>query len=580
MAPTQQRTVCSRCGCTEFETDPTRGATFCPSCGLVLEENAIISQISFAENENGRTSVIGTFVPSDRGPRKAYRGSSYRDSREASLDNAKRLIQTLASALKLNQHQVEAAQNLFKLALHHNFSRGRRSQNVIASCVYIVCRREKTPHLLIDFSDILQINVYALGHTFLSFCRLLNLHLPIIDPSLYIPRFAAKLEFEDKTKLVANTAIRLVARMKRDWIQTGRRPSGICGAGLLIAARLHGFRRTQKEIIRVVRICDTTLRRRLAEFQETPSAYLTPQEFEVIDLDEECNPPSFRSPPTAQPVAAVANETESSVVTSQPLAIASTKKSKETEVNGIDLDSEEIEREMEDTLNSEEFIEIEKDFMNDSEGFSLNKFVNEEDTPSDVVAVKETGSSFNIDSDATNELVEDDEDLSDIRDSDVMGYLHSEEEVRLKTALWHAMNKDYLEQQVEKEKEEARNRAAGKPPKKKRKRETKKSSVAETAAEATMAVLKKKVSTKINYAALEDLFNVKNLFGGASGSSSGSSDLQNSSSSQTKAHHRQRGFDDQETAAMNAGLSVISEAYRDNYYNDDYYNDDYYNDDD
>ena len=44
-------------------------------------------------------------------------------------------------------------------------------------------------------------------------------------------RFASKLEFGDKATDVENTALRLVGRMKRDWIQYGRRPAGICGAG-------------------------------------------------------------------------------------------------------------------------------------------------------------------------------------------------------------------------------------------------------------------------------------------------------------------------------------------------------------
>jgi len=38
------------------------------------------------------------------------------------------------------------------------------------------------------------------------------------------------------------TQVRLVGRMSRDWLQTGRRPAVICGACLLIAARMHGFR--------------------------------------------------------------------------------------------------------------------------------------------------------------------------------------------------------------------------------------------------------------------------------------------------------------------------------------------------
>jgi transcription factor IIIB subunit 2 len=63
--------------------------------------------------------------------------------------------------------------------------------------------RELTPgaDMLIDFSDILQTNVYVLGHTFLRFVRLLNISLPLVDPALYIPRFASKLEFEEKTQV-------------------------------------------------------------------------------------------------------------------------------------------------------------------------------------------------------------------------------------------------------------------------------------------------------------------------------------------------------------------------------------------
>jgi transcription factor IIIB subunit 2 len=167
---------------------------------------------------------------------------------------------------------------------------GRRTAHVVAACLYIVCRREKTPHLLIDFSDVLQINLYVLGATFLKFIRLLNLSLPIIDPSLYIHRFAAQLELKDeqnrdKTHIVAMTALRLVARMKRDWILVGRRPSGICGACLLIASRIHGFKRTQKEIIYIVKICDMTLRKRLTEFSNTQSSQLTLEEFEKMDVE-------------------------------------------------------------------------------------------------------------------------------------------------------------------------------------------------------------------------------------------------------------------------------------------------------
>lgn len=68
--------------------------------------------------------------------------------------------------------------------------------------------------------------------------------------------------------------------MKRDWIHIGRRPSGLCGAAILISARCHGFKRTTQQIINVVNVCDETIRRRLDEFSKTESALMTLEEFE------------------------------------------------------------------------------------------------------------------------------------------------------------------------------------------------------------------------------------------------------------------------------------------------------------
>lgn len=200
----------------------------------------------------------------------------------------------------MNERFVEVAQRFFNLAVMNGFTRGRKSNNVIAACLYIVCRMEKTAHMLIDFADALSTNVYQLGATFLALCKVAGVtNLPLVDPSLYIARFAAKLDFEDKTQLVIKDANRLVQRMSRDWIQTGRRPSGICAASLFIAARMHGFNRLIKEIVMVVKICQNTLRSRLKEFQNTPSGNLSVADFQTIWLEQEKDPPAFNlSKPT------------------------------------------------------------------------------------------------------------------------------------------------------------------------------------------------------------------------------------------------------------------------------------------
>lgn len=104
--------------------------------------------------------------------------------------------------------------------------------------------------------------MFVLGSTFLKLVRTLNLKLPLIDPSIYISRFAAALDFGEYTQRVAHDAVRLVQRMDRDWIRTGRRPAGICGACLLMAARMNGFRRTTKEMIYIVKVAEITIHSR------------------------------------------------------------------------------------------------------------------------------------------------------------------------------------------------------------------------------------------------------------------------------------------------------------------------------
>lgn len=63
--------------------------------------------------------------------------------------------------------------------------------------------------------------------------------------------------------------------MKREWAGTGRRPNGLCGAAILISARYHGFKRSTAQIVRVVHVCDETIRKRLDEFKGSSTALMT-----------------------------------------------------------------------------------------------------------------------------------------------------------------------------------------------------------------------------------------------------------------------------------------------------------------
>ncbi|KAG2437566.1 hypothetical protein HYH02_011208 [Chlamydomonas schloesseri] len=285
---------CAQCAAdVEVEADDQNGFACCVQCGRVVEDTAFSSDVMFTKGGDGEGEMVGQMVGASGEARGLGRYSGGRmwgsggDSHEAAVSRGRHEIVSLVEALRISPsgEAVEAAHRLYRLALQRNFTRGRRVNQVAAVCLYIFCRLERRPYMLIDFSDHLSVNVYALGAVFLQLLKLLRLdeHATLtkpIDPSLFLNRFVDRLRLptqELKSK-VGNTAMRLVQSMKRDWMLTGRRPSGICGAALFLAAHIHGVEKTKKDVIAIVHIGWATVERRVMELAETRDAELTLKE--------------------------------------------------------------------------------------------------------------------------------------------------------------------------------------------------------------------------------------------------------------------------------------------------------------
>ena len=96
----------------------------------------------------------------------------------------------------------------------------------------------------------------------------------------------------------------------------GRHPCGLYGAALFVSARLSGFSVHIQEIARTVSLHSSTIRKRLHEFERTPSCALTIDEFFRVDLSGEEEPPAFkraRKPSRAESDSDPDSEEDSSV---------------------------------------------------------------------------------------------------------------------------------------------------------------------------------------------------------------------------------------------------------------------------
>jgi len=483
--------ACPSCGNNEINTDEKSGTTYCERCGTVVEENAIVSEVVFGETSTGAAVVQGSFVAADQTHVKSLGPGKHHtvESREQTLANGRRRISALAIALGLPERLTVAATRWFTLAVSHNFVQGRRSQYVVASCLYIVCRQELTSHQLIDFSDVLQVNVFILGSTFLKLVRCLSLKLPIVDPSLYISRFAAMLEFGHETQRVASDAVRLVQRMDRDWIQQGRRPSGICGACLLIAARMNNFRRTIAEIVHVVKVADMTVLKRLQEFKSTDSSDLTVEQFRNIWIEHGGNPPSY----------------DQTRVRKRP------KTQEEEEEEEEEDDDERIETPINPSLleaAASAHAAIEEDeaeAMQGAAALKTQKITTHPPTQEGALVVP-MKAAVDVPQDGVEET------LSDLDDEELDAFILDDTAANVKTKVWMEFNHDYLAAQEQKRlKADADGKVLKKEPHKRKKRAPPRDShtadLPDTPAESAKQMFKQRnFSKKLNYAVLDHLF--------------------------------------------------------------------------
>ncbi|KAF7117168.1 hypothetical protein CNMCM5793_005888 [Aspergillus hiratsukae] len=296
-------TTCPNPGCPAPHIVEDDGQKVCTGCGTVISEANIVSEVTFGETSSGAAVVQGTFVGEDQTHVRSYgpgfqRGGAM-ESREITEQNGTRYINQLSRALNIPESAMKAAGQVFKLAVGLNFIQGRRTKTVAAVCLYIACRRQDgNTVMLIDFADVLMVNVFKLGRTYKALLDELRLGGNVflmnpIDPESLIYRFAKQLEFGTATMQVASEAVRIVQRMNRDWMTTGRRPAGICGAALILAARMNNFRRTVREVVYVVKVTEITINQRLNEFSSTESAELTVDQFRSVQLENAHDPPSF-----------------------------------------------------------------------------------------------------------------------------------------------------------------------------------------------------------------------------------------------------------------------------------------------
>lgn len=279
--------------CESPEIGEDDGRTVCFNCATVHDESNIVSEITFGETSGGRAMVHGGTVGNDQRHANSMGGQvsgiSGGDSGQTTADRGKSAINSICSKINLPADGVIAinAKKWYQLALNHSFVQGRGIFKVAAAAIYLASRRLKgSTVLLMDLAESIQVNVWTLGTVYRSFCQVLMADdssgvngNEVLEIEPLMLKFCQRLEFDQDSHRVAADACLILRRMSRDWMVQGRNPAGLCGACIILAARMNNFRRTVREVVYVVKVADTTINQRLYEYRRTQSAMLTVKQF-------------------------------------------------------------------------------------------------------------------------------------------------------------------------------------------------------------------------------------------------------------------------------------------------------------
>lgn len=253
--------------------------------------NYIESDLSFKNRQ-----LMGKIIDKN-GNYSLFNGSRFMSNYR--LHKANKLAKQIGSLLDLEDHIISAAQNQYKLVQSKNWIQGRSTSLVVLACLYITCRRNETGHLMIDFANVMHIDIYSLSKIYLKLCRFMNYVIKLNDPSLYVPRFMKSLHFpKDKEKKILEYVLRLLSRMREDWLGVGRRPTGLIAAGFFIASKCFNINKSIKDISQVLKVSEETIRKRVNEFKNLKVAKLTQEEFLKlpylnINIEPE-DPPAYK----------------------------------------------------------------------------------------------------------------------------------------------------------------------------------------------------------------------------------------------------------------------------------------------
>lgn len=282
--------------------DHASGDLLCADCGLVLQSRCIDTSSewrTFANDDQGNDdpsrvgdgpnallngAQLNTSIAYGDGGMRAKdlnraQNRANLDKGNKSLLQAYKQIGALCDGWSLPTVVSDTAKYIYKDADESRLFKGKPQEVLVASCVFIACRRNKLTRSFREAMELTKVSKKEIGRTFKLLEQFLHkqelertgpqmigggmivsqeqFKSSSTDPSELCPRYCSDLELDQRTSNVAAT---IVENMKRIGALAGRSPLSATAACIFMACHLMNKAKNAKQIGEVARVSDSTIR--------------------------------------------------------------------------------------------------------------------------------------------------------------------------------------------------------------------------------------------------------------------------------------------------------------------------------
>lgn len=252
--------------------DPTR-------CGLPLNEllpdSSLGSLIGYTKKETHELRIMRKY--------HMWNSMTYK---ERTLYNIFDTLTVNAVNNGINKSIIDEAKMLYKQISELKITRGENRNGLIASSIYMACKRNKVPRSAKEIAAVFNLKVTTMTKGCKRFQELLHMNMDATGPSDFIARYCSKLDLEssmrDLCKHVVNRADDLS-------IMTENTPPSVAVAAIFMCNQLCGWGLAKATLSEVCEISQVTISKCCTKLMKHKDLLLPSNVLKALDVTSACD---------------------------------------------------------------------------------------------------------------------------------------------------------------------------------------------------------------------------------------------------------------------------------------------------